>query len=302
MFKYIILLILFSCGKSGIKSSTNSNDLSSLTDKSSFYVEQIQERKQDSNGFIMTEKCDSLLFTGLLSAARPDLNINVSAAKRDGKWNRRPTHDCGPEFGNSRSTISRDMMIGYFWHLWRAKDLISAVTLMDELKSNAYFLKGDGTPGELFMLPSYMNTLAEMIKAMGGPEYNIELLMPASFQSQPEGFEAHLTGWHIHLRGEILREIPTNNMEILTFLALKNSENPFFQALKAKYDDGNMDKVIDLLLNNNEWPNDSLPTTENHCDEWPIQREYQEKDWGACEPFHEHTGAELVAIYELIVK
>lgn len=295
-----ITVLLMSCTSNTVRSSITIDDLTLLKDKSQRYIGLVS-KYQDKDGFIMSDKCDSLLFSGLLAAARPDLSINIKAAKKDGAWNRRSTHDCGPKFKNSRSTISRDMMLGYMWYLYKSNSLNLAIELMDELKSNFYMLKGDGTPGELFMLPAYMNTLAEMIKKLGGKEYNLELLMPASFQSKPEGYVAHLTVWHIHLRGQILGEIPSKNKEILDFLTNKNPKNPLFVALQSHYSNGNQSEAIKLLMDTQEWPNYKLPTTSNHCDDWPIQREYTDRDWGVCTPMKIHTGMELVIIYELIL-
>ena len=59
---------------------------------------------------------------------------------------------------------------------------------------------------------------------------------------------------------------------------------------------------MNLLLNTAEWPADRLPSTKEHCDSWPVMRDYKQNDWGPCRPYKEHTGAELVVIYELIIK
>jgi len=283
--------------------STISKDssLTLLTKKASLYSKLVPKH-QDSSGFILTNKCDSLLFSSLLDAASPELNIDIEAAQDNlGAWHRRPTHDCGEAFNNSRSTISRDMMVGLFWSIWRNKRVDLAVSLMEQLKSNLYYLEGQGTAGELLMTPALLNTLALIIKELKGPEYTVELLLPAVF-SKKDGFVAHLTTWHIHLRGEVLGKIPERDLDVIKYHVNRNPENPLFHAVYHKYTDGDQSKAISLLLDDKEWPTSSLPTTTEHCDEWPIQRNYKEKDWGPCAPEVEHTGVELVVLYNLVIR
>jgi hypothetical protein len=271
-----------------------------LSAKAELY-EQLVKLHQDPFGFIMTDQCDSTLFSGLLSAAMP---VEILAAQSaPGVWHRRPGHDCGPSFGNSRSSISRDMMVGVFYYLWYNDDLKSATELMEDLKSNDYKLRGEGTVGELLMTPAMMNTLAELIKKMGGKSYERELLMPAVFGKE-DGFVAHLTVWHILLRGQILGAITDLDKDILSHHRHRQPKNPFFLAAYHKYTDGNFDEPVTLLMDDSEWPNDRLPTQKEHCSNWPIERDYTEKDWGPCNEGSPkvHSGAELILIYKIIMR
>ncbi len=301
----LFIILLSCCGPIfSPKKTQEFNKLQALQNKSELYVSLISSH-QDKYGFIMTDKCDALLFSGLLSAARPDLDIEITAARgKHDFWYRRPGHDCGPKFGNSNSTISRDMMIGLLWHLWRNKDLQTANELMLGLKKNLYWMKGQGNAGTLLWTPSLLNTLAQIILVLGGPEYRTELLLPASF-SKLDGYRAHLAVWHLHLRGEIFGNISEDDLNVLKYHVERNPKNPLFQAAYHKYTDGIQDTAILLLLDSNEWPANKLPTTKEHCEEWPIQRDYTEKDWGPCPahiPFKEYSGAELITIYELFIK
>lgn len=303
----LIAFALTSCGKfvkPKKKKDVPAAEL--LAAKQDLYVNNIATH-QDEYGFILTDECDSLIFSGLLSAARPDLNINIAKAEDvsdsgNVQWFRRPNHDCGPAFDNSRSTISRDMIVGLMWHMWRNKDVDMAVRLMKDLRSRTYYLRGEGTVGELLMTPAMMQTLAEMIFRMGGPTYDVERALPAIFSVTESGFVAHLTTLHILLRAEIYGGIFASDRAILKAYYEREPKNPLFSAAVHKYTDGDMSEPVGLLMDNGEWPNDRLPTTSNHCDNWPIQRTYDEKNWGACSPLKEHTGAELVVIYNLIIK
>lgn len=296
----LTLLFLLHCGpdKSPAKSTTTPTDIEA---KSELYLSLVKSH-QDADGFIMSETCDSLLFTGLLSAAAPELDINIHAAQdRNGTWFRRPGYDCGPEFGNSRSTISRDMILGLFWHMWRNRDLPAAVELMQNLQARNYVLRGDGTPGELALTTTMVQTLAEMIFQLGGPDYVAERNLPGFFSSSQTGFKAHLTVWHILLRGEIYGQISASNFQVLQAQVERQPNNPLFQAAYHRFLDGDYTSVIKLLMDSGEWPADRLPSSLDHCDDWPIQRDYTEKDWGSCIPEVEHSGAELPIIFRLII-
>ena len=300
---FILILLAFSLGCGTLIRKPNKKPISAeeqLRQKSVRYSG-LLDSDRDVNGFILTEECDSLLFSGLLGASLPG-TVDVLAA-RDGnrEWHRRPGFDCSPEIGNSRSTISRDMILGLFWHMWKNKQVDIASQLMRDLRGDNYWLKGQGTAGELLMTPAMVNTLAHLILKLGGPRYPVELALPVTF-GKDIGYIAHLTIWHILLRGELLGEIPERFIDILNFHAHRDRLNPFYQAAYHKWLDGNMTNSVELLLNPLEWPTYTLPTTEEHCAEWVIQRDYTEKDWGPCSPQKHLTGAELIAIYNLIIR
>jgi hypothetical protein len=306
MRKIIILLfltIISACGRrEPVKSPVETvSSLEQLQAKSKLYSQLIDSHR-DADGFIMTEECDATFFSGLLGAALPG-TVNIAAATDgNGQYFRRPGHDCGPAFSNSRSTISRDQMLGVMWHMWRNRDVVAATQLMEQLQADNYILKGDGTPGELLFIPAYVNTLAEMIYKLGGHRYEAELALPAVL-SGGEDYEAHLAVMHILLRGEIIGSIPDFNFQILQKLAEDNSRNPLFQAAYHRYLDGNYTSAVQLLMDDSEWPADHLPTSVNHCDNYPVQRSYTDRNWSACRIDNpvEHTGAELIVITNLVI-
>lgn len=295
-----LLLLLLSCGRYESKPTSAPLTLQDLQSKSELYLSLVSSH-QNADGFILSDDCDSTFFSGLLAAAAPKLNINILAARnKSGQYFRRSTQDCGPAFNNSRSTISRDQMLGVMWYMWRNQDLEAAKQLMNQLQHDNYVLKGEGTAGELIFIPSYINTLAQIIAKLDGPRHEAELALPAII-SGGEGFEAHLAALHILLRGELLGSIPDYHFNILQDLANTNPKNPLLQAAYHRYLDGNYESVLQLLMDSSEWPSDKLPTSHNHCSNWPVQRIYDEQNWGSCEPEVEHSGAELPIIYYLVI-
>lgn len=297
-----LILLNLSCLRLLKPKSSGHDDLAPLAQKAEIYLDLVKD-KQDQYGFIMTDKCDSLLFTGLLSAARPELGIDIHAAQAaDGSWHRRPSQDCGPRWGNSRSTVSRDMVIGLMWHLWEHKDLETAHELFLDLKQNLFRLRGDGTTGELQLTPAMITTLAHIVKALGGPRYELELALPPVFISAPRGFVRHLSTWLILLHAEAKGGLSRGQLAILSAYAQDEPDNPLFLAAYHKYKTGNQRHAAALLMDEAHWPAQSLPTTDNHCAEWPIQRDTASDNWQPCSPLHEHTGAELNIIYKLIMR
>lgn len=304
MLRLVILVLITGCGALEPKKATVAVplDMSRLEKKIDIYSEELGKHR-DEFGFIMTDACDSTLFSGLLSAALPG-TVDLPIARGPlGEWHRRPRQDCGPHWGNSRSTFSRDMMIGVLYYLWYNKDLDAAVDLMELLRSNFYYMPGEGTAGELLMNPAIMNTLAQIIKDLGGDEYKIELALPVVFGRSP-GYVAHLTALHIHLRGQVMGRISAHNLDIIEYHRARQPRNPLFHAVYHKYLDGNMQAVVNLLLNDSVYPEGRTPTTLDRCSPWVIERDFSVRDWGPCpdRPVKEHTGAELLVIYHLFLK
>lgn len=297
-----ILILLTACGPVHRASPVTSavDTLAPLRAKADLYLNLVTSH-QDASGFILSDECDSLLFSSLLSAAAPHLHIDINAAKdTSGQWFRRPGHDCGPSFGNSASTISRDMLLGVLWHMWRNRDLADANQLMLDLQKHNYILRGEGGVGELAVNTNLLSILGDLIYKLGGPNYIAERNLPVIFSAGP-GFQGELGALQIALSGDINGHINNQAFGVLAALVQTNPQNPLYQAVYHRYLDGNYEIVIQLLSNTAQWPDNQLPTTLNHCDAWPIQRDDSDAGWRPCIPEHELTGAELPVIFYLLI-
>lgn len=297
---FFLLICVIGCGRNeNIPFSDSAPILPELEAKVELYQSLLPEH-QDENGFILTDTCDSLLFSGLLSAVVP---VDIMVARdSEGRWHRRPDMDCSKANGTSRSTISKDMIVGLLYYFWYNKDLANATRFMEDLRNNNYVLRGEGTLGELLVPGHTIRTLAEIIKKLGGRKYLVELNIPLGFSSSGS-YIAHLNVWHILLRGEVNGYINNDEFAILRQHAERQPHNPLFSAAYHKYLDHNYTDSVNLLLNGQFYPNDRLPTSADHCDEWPIQRDYSEKDYLPCKQDSpvEHSGAELILIYRLVI-
>lgn len=246
---------------------------------------------QDQNGFVDTDHCDSLLHTGLISVI-PGTNIDLTAAEiAPGKWLRRPIDypECF-KAGKSRSTISRDMLLGVIWSAVANKDLDMLERMWEYGAARSWIM---GMPFYHTILnPNMLSLLARAIKKLGGPSY-IEGKIPLTFGSC-DGYVCHLTALQIALLGNIQGDLSSGQIDILKELVDKAPANILFQALYHKYTDGDYSAVKALI---SKYPQDRLPTNLDHCDEWPVQRTEISKP---CKTKKQHSGGELLFVLWVI--
>jgi hypothetical protein len=198
------------------------------------------------------------------------------------------------------------MVLGLMWSIWRNKDLETAQDLLEHVRKHGYRMNGEGTIGELALTPTLINTLARMVVELGGEAAPGELVIPAVFFPE-EGFSAHLATWHILLRGEIRGKISAHEFGILETNRNRAPLNPLYQAAYHKYSDGDQSQAIDLLLNQPHWPADRLPTGEDRCEPWLLQRDVEQANWynpcvtpaGKAEKY---SGGDLIAVYKLVIQ
>jgi hypothetical protein len=262
------------------------------------------KKHQDEHGFIDTKHCDSLLFSGLLGCV-PNTTVNIKAAY-DGKskmWLRRPMSypEC-LQCGGSVSTISRDMMLGLAWYVWKNNRLDIAEQVVKYALSNWCIMGKAATfkdlIGRCLMTPGLLATWAEISYRLGGPNRWWLRYLPQFESSSVMGYEAHLCVLHILLRKELTGTIPKRIEKVLHIHATKNPTNPLFQYAVGKIDD-----AVSLLMVDTWWPNDRLPTRGDRKESWLIQRNYGD-DWKPAkeEKEIEHSGADFLFVSSLILK
>lgn len=274
----------------------------SLNDKFDLYLKLFKE-KQDLNGFILTDKCDSLLFSCLAGCVE-GIEVNVAAAQRSGQWFRRPLEyttqvnlgeivssgypECY-ECGGSKSTISRDQLLGLAWYAWCNKRLdISEGVIKYAL---AHFgIMGKGVISRTFIGFGILSTFAWISYRLGGPSrYWLRILSAdLGITAGVVGFAAHLQVLHVHLRSEITgnqrdRELA---IKIAHVHALRTEHNNTYFNYVAN--------VIGSLLQYNElFPEDRLPTEMDRVSGWLWERD-PGLDWQPTEDNTEHTGGDFL--------
>ena len=292
---YLLLsLLAVSCGRPGEPDRRSAQDLSGVSARAELYLDGVVDPWYDP------EHCDSLLFTGLAAAAGLDTDLS-EAEVEPGVWLRKPLRygECSPDAGTSRS------ILGVYWYAWRHRDVAMLERLMVRIRENNYQLSGDGTLGELLLLPAHINTLAEMIHRLGSSmdvsaERNLRPL--SYFGPGATGFERHIQIWHILLRGEVLGYLSSNEMDRILEHVGAQRENPLYAAAYGRWVDGDQSRTVSLL--EGQYPEGRLPTDSDYCSDWPIQRDIYGVDGPeTCgERGRTHTGLDLVVVYRLILQ
>lgn len=229
------------------------------------------KQTQDSNGFIQSDKCDSLLFSGLVGSV-PNVTINIDAAydRATGTWHRRPTccPSCYPT--ESKSTISRDMFIGLAWYCYYNKRLDIVEQIIKYALSH-WLIMGKGEISRTLMVPGLLSTYAWISYRLGGPSRPWLRYIPQFESKIVKGFEAHLSILHIMLRNKLTGKEACK--DIIKMHAERQPNNPLFLIA-----DGQRQEAIKILMDGRYWPDYRLPTEQDRSEPWLPERDYG-KDW-----------------------
>lgn len=294
----------------------------SLTNQFNLYKRLIKN-EQDKHGFIASDQCDSLLFTGLVGCT-PGVYVDIRAAMApDGSWQRRPTdappcYDCTDKwtlktrlvsiykywkengfdkvamakiFEKGGSSISRDMLVGLAWYCYFNKRLDISESVIKYALSHRLIM-GDGTPTRTILTPGLLSTYAWISYKLGGPSRWLLRYIPQSESSKVVGFEAHLSVLHILLRNKLTGMNKYSNL--LTAHAKREPRNALFQ-----FAAGNTEAAEYLLSDTILWPANRLPTSDDRYEQWLFQRDDGD-DWLPGGQFKQHSGADFIFCYWLI--
>jgi len=292
-----------------------------LEQKYKTYLKLIQER-QDGNGFIESDHCDSLLFTSL-AACSPNVSIWIGAAKSpDGRWNRRPTQclPCTSEgwdrsilsriaeclkarsmdrdilrriFERGNSTISRDMLLGLAWYAYHKKQLYISESVINYALSHKMIM-GDGTPTKTLMTPGLLSTFAWVSYRLGGPSRYWLRWIPNTASSGLYGYQAHLAVLHIMLRHGLEHKISKKNQSVLDEQIKRSPRNPLFLIAAKRFIE-----VANVLNDASLWPEDRLPTSADRKTEW-LQMRDEGDDWRPSDDGRLHSGGDFIFLYWLL--
>lgn len=270
--------------------------LKALQDKHNKYLELIKSA-QDCHGFIQSDECDSLLFSGLVGCV-PGVEVDIDAAfdKTDQQWKRRPKEcPCWPSA--TGSSISRDMLMGLAWFAWRNKRLDISEHIIKYAFSH-WFMMGEAATlkdkfGRCFLTPGLLATWAEISYRLGGPNRWWLRYIPQFESKSVVGFEAHLSILHCLLREELTGKIN----EVVLHHAQREPNNPLFQVAAKDYD-----SAILVLMDSRLWPDQTLPTRANRKEAWLPQRDYG-LDWQptADNPSKVHSGGDFLFVSSLVL-
>jgi len=241
-----VLGFISGCSKG---SKATIGDLQALTLKAAKYHELLAENPEG----VITARCDGLTFRSL--GVYVNVDYPIYNHFYDNKWHR----DYKPCFvvGDSRSEISRDGFIMLFHALLDLKDLESFKQIRDYGKAHNWIM-GEG-PTEYTSILLLTPILYEIIN-------DLSLRITDAGQNSSDAilkldtFRGNLLAMYIWLRARLNKEINAVEAQALRMLYDSNQENPLYSVLFYKFlGEGNQQRTIDLLLNQDDFPEGLLP-------------------------------------------
>lgn len=266
-----------------------------LQEKHDLYVRLIP-MVQDVDGFVMTDGCDSLLFSALIGCV-PGVKFDPYAAfdLETYQWYRRPRQypEC-LECGGAASTISRDMLLGLLWWAWAHRHREIPARLVDYAKQH-YGIMGQGERSRTF-ISGLIGTAAQLEYQLGGRNHRVLRRIPLlDIPGTTTDYQAHLSVLHTLLRERMGCTTSTRAQTIYQPQRLRQPKNPLFLYASGRDAEAEME-----LMNPHVWPEDRLPTTENYHDPWPIQRDAGQ-DWSPSVPRQQRTGGDFLFVSALLL-
>jgi hypothetical protein len=240
-----------------------------LQDKAGLYLKLVREL-QGPAGFISHESCDSLLFTSL--AVCGGLKADLWAAHGPKGWHRRPLSlpECCPD--NSKSSISRDMLLGVLLAAYATGNPEMARSVVRQMQRG---IMGDyvGMDGFSRVLPApgLYATARLLVDKLEGRKLSLWRLVPPVDGGVRGGFLDHLSGLHLALRCLIKGSTSRRDREILENLLASNPFNPLFVALNKP-----ASLALDYLALPMLWPADRLPSGRDRKAPWLPERDVRD--------------------------
>lgn len=282
---FLLLLAILKCSADHNDSPAAVSDKQRVADIAAFYSATMDI---DNDGFIETDKCDSLLLTALTNPA-----ANLEAAElTPGQWMRRPVTYPDCYYTNaSRSDVSRDMLLGVIYASYVTNDLDRLLRLWQYGVSNDWVMARHGSLHAIYG-PGDIALLAQTIFVLSAGEHDYaarKMNLPLQYAKQ--GYVRHLQAIQVWLKIQVYGDMLPSDLRLIESYERESPNNPLFPMVIGKYD-----RSVELLLS--RYPANRLPDTTLWCDAWPIQRLDNDIGLKPCpnESDEVHTGGELVFI------
>lgn len=258
-----------------------------LKDKITLYKRLL---KQDQDGFVESQECDSLLFSSLVGCV-PGVKVDIDKAFNGYTWERRQCKTpCFPE--HSKSSISRDMLIGLAWFAYYNKRLDISESVIDYALKN-FMVMGQGDLSRTIITPGLLSTYVWISYKLGGKNRFWLRWIPAGISTGLTGYQAHLAVLHGLLRKELSGTEKYDNVFDSYFE--QSPKNPLFAIAAGWYT-----KAEESLMNTALWPNTRLPAITDRKPQWLMERD--ESEWVPGEGKRIHSGADFIFASWLLEK
>ena len=251
--KYTILyFLLISCSK--VTPVVSDGDRSAIKLK---IFELENSAKTDSNGWIVSESCDAMLWTGKACLEKTDL----LAAEDNGKFYRTPDKRCF-EDQRSGSSWSRDMSLGLLHCLIQKKDL-AAIERHIDYGNKHHWIMGDGLKSRTAYSPALIGLWYKAARKLGHNYRYAEIS-----NVYPKGlvdYQAHLQMLDIYLRGKLNGKISNIMLRRIIEHANRLPDSIFYHLLRLKYDSSH-DFDLSVCLDDNHSVRDYVRCDGEHCE------------------------------------
>lgn len=235
---------------------------SMLRDEFDLRLAAVRQLADPATGWPSVTDCDGTLWAGLLCAAgATEVNI-LEAEHFPGEIHRRPEIGCYPHDLNgdgrpdSRSTISKDMVVGYVRCLWNRKDLEPLQRLADYGEESDWIMgKPESELGRVYIgvsnLPGIIGRAIDRLSE--GYDRRPYRQWAPIFPPVKEDFEYHIQTQTILLEGDISGSIRSQALERLGD-HVKAMPNDYLAHVALGIYTDNMSEAVDLLLDDPEPP------------------------------------------------
>lgn len=281
----------------------NSEQKRKLEQKRALYLKLGTDLQSRHGSHEITYHCDSLLFDALGRIGGQDVNLHKFRSGK--KWYRTQTHDCFKD-GRSKSTISRDMLKGVilaaYWH----KDKQLLQDTVDHLRS-ANWMAGDAINekeklGKCFVTPSLRADMCEALYRLGGSDLPLIRLTPVCVNKNQTNFRQHLEALTI-LTSDIVRGGITEQMrDAIEHYFERYRFNALWTYLYERYVRDDASRPYRLLMTENLWPNDRLPTNHDRKAKWLFERDEDEYIGDTSAPKQVYPGTDFCFVASLLLR
>lgn len=296
---FFALITLTACGGEKAERQKTTNNLSAIAEKQLTYLNLISE-VQDEFGFVESDHCDSLLFSGLARFGGASVSILAARDEASGQWFRTPFMDCyknersnADRSRRSSSTISRDMLVGALWALYGDRN-DGALKEMIAYGKRHRWLMGQGSFDRVFFTPNFQDTLYRLVgRTFKG--------MPYAWIDPKKDHQRHIVALNILLRGELEAKIDGSMLRLIKSFRKQSPKNALYQYAYHRFTDGDQAETIALLTDSKMFPVSRLPTSRERCGRWLWERDERNKDWRPCAKNRTHSGGDFIFLAKLLI-
>ncbi|MFW7381908.1 MAG: hypothetical protein ACOH5I_24085 [Oligoflexus sp.] len=277
-------------------------DMEALRNKYQRYL-WLSEMQLDQNSWPVDTHCDGLLFTSLLAVAGGSSPVGLAEDPwLPGRYFRHWQQNCyanyqnGASYQASKSTISRDMLMGLAHWLWAKGDnrRIDDFIRFGETNSLAslplIWIVGEGQAGRTDLTPALMQSFYEMHEKLNGTplpptmaNYDFQVWGPC------DGYHCHLSALHMLLRWRIRGELDEFAIARLRWMVHREPHNALYAAIYGLVTRSAQawPQALRTLLNPRWFPDDRLPSSKERCSFYLFERDYLREgivsqDWRPC--------------------